>query len=207
MVLFHLIVDLNDFFGYSLNYMSGFWYYEGKLSAILFMTVAGISSTLHRAQLKQGSIVLAWGMLITAVTYLYNPETYVRFGILHLLGTSMLLFRSIRHLSYRILLAAGLAIIAAGQWLSVLAASTVLLLPFGITPPGFVSIDYYPLLPWSGLFFCGAALGKILYREKRSLLPPFRGTGSIARLGRHSLLIYLTHQPILLALLFLYHRS
>jgi uncharacterized membrane protein len=207
MVLFHLVVDLRDFFGYDLNYFSGFWYYEGKISAGTFMLVAGISATLHHRNLRRGCTVLAWGMVISAVTYVYNPETYVRFGILHLLGASMITFHYVQQLSSRLLLLGSFLVIAAGQWTTSITAPNSLLLPFGMTPEGFASLDYYPLFPWSGLFFSGAALGKTVYKEDRhSRLPWHSIAAPLTALGRHSLVIYLVHQPVLLALLWIYHR-
>ena len=149
MVVFHLIFDLAVFYGYTLNYMDGFWYYEGKLSAIMFMAIAGVSSTLSVHDFRRGLVVFACGMLITLATYFYDPQTYIRFGILHLLGSCMMLFPFIKNLKSGWLLVAGTIAIASGQWMAQLTSSSSLLLPFGVTPAGFTSLDYYPLLPWS----------------------------------------------------------
>ncbi|NLF79968.1 MAG: DUF1624 domain-containing protein [Clostridia bacterium] len=63
----------------------------------------------------------------------------------------------------------------------------------------FYTADYFPLIPYLGWFLLGAALGGLLYRDKRSLFPG-RG-GRAARpflwLGRHALLIYILHQPLI----------
>ena len=70
--------------------------------------------------------------------------------------------------------------------------------------PGFSSSDYFPLLPYLGWFLLGACLGRLLYSERRSLLPDFpAGAWPIRALrwcGVHSLWIYLLHQPVLYAL-------
>lgn len=205
MVVFHLVVDLNDFFNMPINYLSGFWYYEGKASASAFMLLAGISATLHRKNLQRGVYIFAWGMFLSAVTYFYNAETFIRYGILHLLGSCMFVFHFLQSMSGPLLFGAGSLCIAAGQWTATAAIATELLLPLGLTPAGFASIDYYPFLPWAGLFFYGTVLGKTLYRDKRSLFSPIQRLSFITRLGRHSLSIYLIHQPVLLALLWLYH--
>lgn len=206
MVAFHLIFDLTDFWGYNLNYMDGFWYYEGKLSAIIFTAIAGVSSTLSVYHFRKGLIVFAWGLLITLATYFYNPQTYIRFGILHMLGSCMMLFPFVKNLKPGWLIVAGTATIASGQWTAQLTIPSSLLLPFGITPADFTSLDYYPLLPWSGFFLYGAALGQVLYKERRSRLPQPSWLQPLTALGRHSLAVYLIHQPILLATLYILHR-
>lgn len=75
----------------------------------------------------------------------------------------------------------------------------------GLTPTGFQSGDYFPLLPNLGFFLLGAALGKTCYREKRSRLPRVNTSNPCLRLlcfcGRQSLPIYLLHQPILAGIL------
>lgn len=75
----------------------------------------------------------------------------------------------------------------------------------GFPGPGFYSTDYFSLLPWSFLYLCGFELHMIC-REAGVLDAPVlrRGVVPLAFLGRHSLFIYLLHQPVLYALLLLY---
>ncbi len=208
MVVFHTIVDLTDFFSYGLSYLNGFWYYEGKLSAILFMLISGISGTMGRNSLRRGLIVLAAGMAITAVTYIYNQTTYIRFGILHLLACGILSYPLINKLPPGYLGIGGFLCITAGNLLGQVRIANPCLLPLGLVTPNFVSLDYYPLLPWYGVILIGAATGKLLYPEKQPLfprLPLVQPISSLQYLGRHSLLIYLIHQPVLLAVLYVIH--
>jgi uncharacterized membrane protein len=75
------------------------------------------------------------------------------------------------------------------------------LIPLGIVPEGFISSDYFPLLPHLGFFLLGAVLGKTLYAKKQSLLLDVNARNPIIRFfrfcGKHSLWIYLLHQPVL----------
>ncbi len=205
MVVFHLIFDLTEFWGYKLNYMSGFWYYEGKLSAIMFMVIAGVSSTYGASSFRRGLTVFSWGMLITATTYFYNPQTFIRFGILHMLGSCMMLFSFTKHLRPGWLMVAGTAAIVCGQLAALLNFPSSLLLPFGITPFDFSSLDYYPLLPWSGFFLYGNAIGNVLYGEHYSSFTQPRWVQPFTVLGKYSLPIYLIHQPALLSFLYILH--
>lgn len=205
MATFHIVVDLRDFYQYNLDYMNGLWFFIGKFSAVLFMVTAGISCTLSSATLRHGGTVFLWGMLITVVTFFYNPGVYIRFGILHFLGVSIASYGIIKKMRLPALAALACVVFAAGAAAANTTADTVWLLPFGIVTPSFASMDYYPLLPWYGFFLVGIIAGKIRYGTRPR---PYSGLRSnpIAALGRHSLLLYLLHQPVLLCLLYVVHR-
>jgi uncharacterized membrane protein len=208
MVLFHTVVDLTDFFGFRFNYMNGFWYYQGKSSAILFMLISGVSCTLGRHNTNRGLLVLGAGAMITAATYFFEPSTYVRFGILQLLGCSMLSYSFIKRLNPMFVSLLAVVVLAI-SWFMPKYTTTSYLLPFGIMPLNFASIDYYPLFPWYAIFLGGAALGKLFYAKRQPLLPSLpqnKLTSLLEQAGRHSLAIYLMHQPILLAVLYGIHR-
>ena len=73
---------------------------------------------------------------------------------------------------------------------------------FGIYSPGFSSFDYFPLIPWLGVFLIRAALGMSAYSSRRSLLPWCLPGTFVNAAGRHSLLIYIAHQPLIMGLLY-----
>ncbi|WP_369425780.1 heparan-alpha-glucosaminide N-acetyltransferase domain-containing protein [Methanothrix sp.] len=81
----------------------------------------------------------------------------------------------------------------------------VWLLPLGMAPSDFTSLDYVPLIPWFGVFLLGMSAGMCLYPNgrRRFDIPPAPpcSRGWIITAGRRSLLIYLIHQPIILGLL------
>ncbi len=76
-------------------------------------------------------------------------------------------------------------------------------MPLGLPWKGFISSDYFPLLPNLGYFLLGAFLGRTLYKNKESLLPNVSTDNPVIRFlllcGKHSLWIYLLHQPVLSA--------
>jgi uncharacterized membrane protein len=206
MIIFHLIVDLKDFYSYPLEYLQGFWYIEGKLSAIIFIFLCGISSTLSYNSTRHGIKIFTWAMVLTAVTYVYNPDFYIRFGILHLLGISLLSASAIGRLPKMWLLLLSIASIIIGLFFTQRFTASPYLFPLGLQTNTFASLDYYPLFPWYGILVAGIFAGRMLYAHKQPIVskhfPP-----SITWLGRHSLAIYLIHQPILLALLYVLHRN
>ena len=75
-----------------------------------------------------------------------------------------------------------------------------ILAPLGFPDPAFRSSDYFPLLPWLFLFFTGFHLYRIveksaaLQRAARVKIP------LLSALGRHTLWVYLLHQPLLMGL-------
>lgn len=205
MIVFHLIVDLKDFYSYNLEYLQGFWYAEGKLSAILFIFLCGLSSTLSHNSTRHGIHIFIWAMLLTTITYAYNSDFYIRFGILHLLGLSLLLAPLLHSLQIRWLLIVGALSFFIGLLFSSHYTASPYLFPLGLQTSTFTSLDYYPLFPWFGFFVAGNIAGKHFYARKQPLFSiPFPKT--ITWLGRYSLAIYLIHQPILLAFLYVIHR-
>lgn len=204
MIIFHFLYDLREFYGFSVNYNSGVIYYVGKVSAILFMLIAAISCTFSSSNLKRAVYVLGVALVITIVTHLYNPAFGIKFGILHFLGTCILLYPLFKGLNKYILIVLGTLIIIIGRYFHGLPVDNNYLFLFSLTSSTWVSADYYPLFPWLGVFLYGIALGRILYPQKQSLLTRFPGSKFFSLIGGRTLSIYLIHQPILLLLIGIY---
>lgn len=228
MVIYHLAYDLESYYGWHLGV---FEYWEWSLlqrsTASLFLLLVGVSfaiswnrhaiaradrSFLHRygKYLKRGLGVIACGMLVSAATYWFEPETYVRFGILHLIGAGIILLPFFAWLREWNVVTG--AIIVGFQsvileWLST-AGRRPALVPFGIVSPDFFSVDYFPLIPWFGIVLIGYAIGYHIYVRRKPplfsilILSLTKDQFSILTWpGRHALLIYLIHQPLILLLL------
>ena len=204
MIFFHVLFDLKEFYSYPVTYNAGIYDYLGKVSVILFILISAISSSFSRNNVRRGLKYLAVGMLITVVSHLYNPDYGIKYGILHFLGTSILLFSLFRNLNKYFLLILGTIIIILGQYLNVVPVSHNYLFLFNLTSSTWISSDYYPLFPWFGLFLYGTVLGKLLYPVKRSLFSFTPRKNVLSFLGQHTLSVYLIHQPLLLLLLGLF---
>lgn len=202
MMLFHFLYDLQAFYNIPIPSWNHFWYYEGKLSAILFMLLAGISCTFSKNNLIRGFKVFLIGMLLTIGSYILMPEEYIRFGILHLLGLSMILFHYTRVIPLLWTGVLSIIIIILGIIVDRITINTWLLSPIGLIHDSFNSMDYYPLFPWFGVFLIGTLIGRSVYKEKKSIFNKIYQDGLLNFLGRHSLFIYLIHQPIFLLILY-----
>ncbi len=201
MIVYHFVYNLAVFYQFPIAYTQGFWFYIARTAAITFMLTAGVSSTFSKNNVRRGRSVFLYGLIITAATYLFDPQAYIKFGILHFMGTSMMLYFFLQKQHPGLLIVLGAVIIALGPAVQIIQTVNPYLFPLGLTAPGFVSADFYPLIPWFGVFLWGAALGKLFYKDKKSLLPFRPRHRFLPVLGRYSLYIYLLHQPILLGLL------
>ncbi len=209
MVFFHFLFSLKEFYGYDVHYNQGIYYYIGKTSAILFIIISAISSSFSRNNTRRALKFFAVAAIITVVTHLYNPAFGIKFGIIHFLGLSVLLAPLFIKLNSYLLALLGILIIAAGIYLGPIAFDNNYLFLFNMTGTGWVSADYYPLFPWFGVFLYGVILGRALYPAKTSLLisePELRLFSFLGFLGRHTLIIYLIHQPLLILLIGVYKK-
>lgn len=222
MVVYHAAYDLVVFRGWELSLEQGAWKLLARATLTLFLLLVGASFAISwdRSQKKYGKYftramwILAAGMLVSLATAMVDQETYVRFGVLHMIALSTLLLPVFAKLKEWNLLTGFLAILL-GQWTTTLNAHTPLVLPLGVTPPTFASVDYVPLLPWFGIVLIGFATGYFLYVRHEDSRPwfvrahhKFQGALSNAGIppamtwpGRHALLIYLLHQPIVLGVI------
>lgn len=212
-IIVHFVYDLVDLYGLvSWEYPVWFSFIKGW-GGILFIILSGICVTLGAHSGKRGLIVFACGLLISAVTVgmyllqLSGKGIIIYFGVLHCLGVCMMLWPLFRRLPWWALLILGIGLAALGFWAENIQVQTPWLMPLGIKWEGFASSDYFPLLPHLGFFLAGAALGRTVYRKKQTLLPAVNAQNIILRFlqkcGRHSLWIYLLHQPILSGLCYL----
>jgi len=218
MAVYHLMYDLDTFGGYGISSTSGFWRYFADATAFSFLFLVGVSLAISyaraRARRPEGSLfgkyllrglfVCGWGMALTVVFLAFGMGV-IAFGILHLIGVSIILAYPFLSLRLPNLLL-GLAIVVVGIYIQTLdlVSGSSWLLPFGVVPEGLLMPDYRPLLPWFGVVLLGMFAGNIVYGEGKAPL----GTGAgpqVARplgmLGRWSLVIYLVHQPVLIATL------
>ena len=209
MIIFHALWQLN-YFGYTtLSLYSGWLGLFQKFVAITFLLLVGISLTLSINRrddhnlwfVKRGLFIFGLGILITAFTFLFFKEGLIFFGVLHLIGASIILaIPFAKHIYANIL--TGLAVIAAGIYLQTLTFDFPYFLWLGFFYP-VTTFDYYPLLPWFGVILIGIAFGNVLYKNGERIIELKDCDNIISKLGKYSLLIYFIHQPILFGLLML----
>lgn len=197
MIIFHFSFDLN-FFGFVSFDIIGhpFWYFFPRLIVFLFLFSAGLALALAhktiikwRAFFKRLALISFWAFVISIVTYNFYPEHWIYFGTLHAIAVVSVM--SLPFLRF--------PKIACAVALGLLLPSMI----FDMNIPWFQlehsSWDYISPFPWLGASLLGifaAHKGFHLIKTPESSL-----VKSLNYLGKHSLLIYLIHQPILFGIL------
>jgi uncharacterized membrane protein len=186
------------------------WITARTLILSWFLLIAGISAVLAQRQasplrrwLRHIAIIAAAALLVSAGSYILFPRSFIWFGVLHAIALSLLLAKPLLRRPVVAALA-GVAVIASGLAFASPVFDNRMLGWIGFMTAKPVTEDYVPLFPWMGVLLLGVALGHLLVRTRFSALAPLaRVPGFLRLLGRHSLVAYLVHQPVMIALLWL----
>lgn len=220
-VLYHFLYDLNIVFGLDPAWVKlslvRLWQ-EG--TCCLFIMLSGFVWRLGKAScLRRGLQLNLLGLGITLLTFWFAPAQLILFGMLNFMGCAALLMLPLSNMADKLPPLFGVALsllvfvffhnIADGAvglgalWSMALPDAwyeSKILLPLGLPYPGFYSSDYFPLLPWFGMFAFGYYL--YAYCEERGMLERL-AVGElplVTAAGRRTLKIYLLHQLVCLPL-------
>lgn len=219
MVLFHFCFDVFVLYG-----RDPLWYEKAPVSlwqqviCQTFILISGISWRLGRHHWKQGFKLNLLGAGITLFTCLILPEVAIWFGVLTFLGCACLVMIPLDYLLKKIPPFAGIPVflllfiftknigegyVSFGAFrltLPELLYQCRVLTPLGFPWAGFSSGDYFPLFPWIFLYiagyFCHQPLTQTAGLQKILAFP----IPVFTKIGRKSLLIYVLHQPVCLAI-------
>lgn len=218
MIIYHAVWNMVYIYGMNWKWYRSYGAYLWQQSICwTFILLSGFCFSLGKRHLKSGLMVFGGGLVVTAVTLLVMPENRVVFGVLTCIGSCILILTFSEKGLRKIPAEAGVVI----SFLLFLIMKNInngylglgemrfLELPkgwyqnyvtayFGLPFRGFYSTDYFSLFPWLFLFITGFYLYKIV--EKYHIFKKGFWQISIPAfsfLGRHSLLIYLLHQPVI----------
>ncbi len=224
MIFMHLSYDIRyilriDAFGF--HEKDWFWVFIEPFFLCVFVGISGICCSFSKNNFLRGLKLLGVALFITFATYIatykMGIECFIIFNVLHMLAVSILVYSLIALIEEKtkasprlmnVLIALlGLYATQVGTQIDRFeGVETNLLIPFGITGPNTPFMgDYMPLFPWIGVFLLGAVVGRTCYSSKETL---FKNAPAIVHkiskpfefMGRHSLIIYLVHQPLVLGL-------
>ncbi len=220
MILFHACWDLVYIFEKNWNWYLGTGAYIWQQSICwTFILLSGFCWSLGRKPGKRGFIVLMAGEAISLSTILFMPDNRVVFGVLTLIGSCMLLMillhKGLKHVP------AGMGLVISGFLFALTRNLNYGYLGFeefnlvrlpeilykgwvmtflGFTDPGFYSTDYFSLFPWLFLFLSGYFLYRVITESDNSKIMDkycTKGAEPFSFLGKHSLIIYILHQPVI----------
>ncbi|NLY70933.1 MAG: DUF1624 domain-containing protein [Clostridiales bacterium] len=183
------------------------------IAVFLFIFISGISCSFSHSNIKRGIRLAVVALALTAVNFgldflmQQQDQLTIRFGILHLLASSILIFCLLKRLGKLAMVVIAILAIIFGtyylynpletniSYMAILVKSTTNL----------YSADYFPILPFIGYFLIGAALGPLLYKHRTSLFPidNLNRIRPVLFFGRNALIVYLIHQPVIYAILYL----
>ena len=214
MVIFHFTFDLALFGHIPADTMvQPFWYYFARMIAGSFLFLSGVSLWLaHGRGIRWPAFwtrfarVAAAAALVTVASIWFVPGGTIWFGILHAIAAMSLLGLLALRLPWPITLALAVAIFAAAWGPRFAAFDPLWLVWTGLGESRPMMGDYVPLIPWAAPSLAGIALARALRVDLWRGTPPSRLTSVLAFPGRHSLVIYLIHQPILIGLFNLHAR-
>lgn len=218
MAIYHFGWDL-EFFGYLQQGTTTFggWKMLARGTAGSFLFLAGVGLVLAHGSgvirwrpflLRLGKIYAA-AAVITVATWFAFPDSFIFFGILHAIGTFSLIGLAFLRVPGVISILLGAAAIAAPLYLRAPLFDTPALWWVGLSTRPPLSNDYVPLFPWIGPFLAGMGVTRLLrtrmgalgrLAESAATTPPLTVA---AAAGRHSLAVYLIHQPVLIGLVYL----
>ena len=213
MVIYHFSWDLS-WFGYvdwPVAQGAG-WrsFAAGIAGSFLFLSGVGLDLAHHNGIRWQSfwrrfTVIVAAAAAISLVTYFTFGDSFVRFGILHSIAAGSLIALPFIRLPLWTAIIGSVFFLTLPLWASSHALDGQIWLWTGLGTPGYGSVDYVPVAPWSGVTLAGLALSKI-FRQLHvwQKLSSFSFTGTAGNstrfVGRHSLIIYLLHQPVLFGL-------
>jgi len=212
MATYHFCFDLNyySFTHFNFNY-DPFWLGLRASILSLFLGLVGISLVLSTAggfNLRRYLRRLVWlaacAITVSLSSRMLFPESWIFFGVLHFIFVASILGLAFLRF-YWVNLGTGSLLVLAGLTLQHPLFDQPWLQWIGLMTRKPITEDYVPLLPWFGVVLIGLFLGKLFLRSNwNKRLSAWHSDHATARLlalaGRHSLLIYIVHQPVLMGL-------
>lgn len=202
MIVFHALFDaqlVGLVQGFDL--FAGWWLVFGRIVQFIFLGLVGVSISLSSrggwAQARRGAWIFWCGLLVSFATWTLFPVDFVKFGILHCIGLSIPLVFLFKKRPEWALLAAVL-VFGVGEFFLKQTVESPWLFWIGLNRVDFVSLDYFPILPWLAAPLVGLFVGSRVYAQgKPTRLAGLAGVPGLTFLGRHALAVYLLHQPVL----------
>ncbi len=215
MVVYHITWDLYGLGGYHIPIYGPFWTLWQRITAGLFIGLVGVSLHLRTQKLhrkgqfaiwpfvQRALVIYTWALVISLVTYVFQPEEMVRFGILHFIGTALILALPFVHVpALALIMGVGaLALPRLTSWRHTWSSMEWV----GLIQAPHPAFDYFPLIPWIGWVLIGIAVGALLFPQGHSRWSSPSSPVILFRwlqlAGQNALLLYLIHQPLIVATL------
>lgn len=242
MIIYHTVWDLVYMFGMNWEwYQSDFAYFWQQSICWSFILLSGFCFSIGKNKFKRGGVIFSAGIVISLVTEIFMPQNRIRFGVLTLLGSCMLILAIVEWGIAKFQMKRNAEIVEKEKQITNISGFVISILLFaltkrinygylgfadvrlvrlpdvlygmgdfgnflGFTERTFYSTDYFSLMPWFFLFMAGYFLFKTA--RKAGWLSGLYDAPSLGKwwrmLGKHSLPIYMLHQPLVYGILYLW---
>jgi len=229
MLYMHFAVDLRYMFdvdAFDFLEADWFWAFAHPVFLSIFVGVSGVCCTFSRNNLFRGLKLMAVAIAFTAGTWIATEyvgvDCLIIFNVLHLLSLAILLYAMIGFIEEKFKVRAEVmnAIIGSVAMCAMVYGNTLSVYDYTVDTNVFYTIigietnmpievaDYIEVFPWIGVFLAGCLIGRVCYKDRKSLVPKCSGIckkvlAPLDFLGRHSQIIYIVHQPIMYGVLYL----
>lgn len=210
MLLYHFFFDLAWFGSFAADFNNDpFWLSLRALILSLFLAVSGISIHLSTRKGIRWSrywrgvaVLVVAAALVSVGSYAVFPNSWIFFGVLHCIAVSRLLALPFVGRPWAAVVL-GVLVLAAGHTLEFPLFDQPGLRWVGMMTHKPVTEDYVPLVPWTGVVLAGMFAGHVMVGGPGGHLAKWKPVspawGPVLWMGRHSLPVYLLHQPVLWA--------
>jgi len=212
---YHFSFDLNHFGFISQDfYRDAFWLNYRTLIVSLFLSLVGISLVLAtqrrfnpKSYFRRLGMLVGFAALVSLASYIQFADRMIFFGILHFIAVASVLGLAFTRF-YWLNLMLGTGLIILGSQFQHIMFNQAWLQWIGLMTHKPFTEDYVPLLPWFGVVLLGIFIGKLVFvKQPQAWLIHWQSEQPLMRLlsfgGKHSLIIYMLHQPVFMGLLYL----
>lgn len=222
MIVYHFFYIMNFLGVRDVDMHHGILEILGDAVRLLFLSLVGVTSVLSKRKsqalgehqvafvlrrLRQAGYVFVFAIIINLVTYIFVPDQFVKFGVLHMIALGIFcgsLLANRPYLSAQI----GLGIILVDTWTTPTSGKSFAGYIIGLSTDNSPSLDYFPIFPWLGVILIGMLAGHWFFQivTKRTQAESNIDTSKTAKcirfISSKALWIYITHIPILLLIVY-----
>ena len=203
-VIYHFFYSASEVFGFSAakTVFQTIMPFE-PIIPVTFIFISGICTRLSRSNLKRGAILFAAGVInllsVSMILYGILEKPIHKLNAAIVFSLSLIIFCLTWGVKLGYIGFFGLVRFPLPDHLY----GTEYLFPLGFRNAAFYSSDYFPLLPWFFLFLSGSFFWETVCR--RDLPKSIYNVHSkfLCKTGKHALIIYIVHQPIIFGVLYL----
>ena len=198
MVIHHIFYFKDVSNGYLTSYADNiFVHTSGTIARILFIFLVGLSLSISdnkiKKRIKRSAEILIHALIISFVTYIYYPNIFIRFGVLHFISVASLLgtyFIDKKKLTFICMF---LFII-----LKPLSVNNSFIDTITGAKINYNMMDYFPLFPWFGLVLAGLFIGKNSDLSKIEKIFNNINFNLLTKIGQNCLNLYTAHVILLI---------